>query len=43
LAASNTRAVCSGENAMPSQNASTASASFSSAIAGSISAMTVSI
>ena len=29
LAASNTRAVCCGEKAMPSQNASTASASFS--------------
>jgi hypothetical protein len=31
-----TRAVCSGEKAMPSQNASTASARFSHAISGMV-------
>jgi hypothetical protein len=35
-AASKTRSVCAGLNPMPSQNASTASTSFSSASAGSI-------
>ena len=43
LAASKTRRVCSAEKAMPSQKASTASASPSAAIAGSISRQTVSI